>query len=138
MMTLRSLFVLGLALSLMGSAEAAKAKAKKKKEHAHHGVVEVVKLEKDKESEGKEVGSITIKVHAKKKKGVEAKEEKFRLADYTKVERVAGKKGSKTAETVTLSSLKPGEHVHILAKDGEAKEIKIVAKKKGKKKKANA
>jgi hypothetical protein len=132
MMALRSLFVLGLSLSLLGStADAAKAKAKKK-DKALHGKVEVVKLEKDKESEGKEIGSITIKIHAKKKKGIPAKEETIRLAAGTKVEKVKGKKGS--AETATLSDLKPGEHVHVLlAKDGEAKEIKIVAKK-GKKK----
>jgi Trk K+ transport system NAD-binding subunit len=129
MMILRSLLVLSLALSLTGSTAEA-AKGKKKKEHAHKGVVESVKLDNDK---GKEM---TIKVHAKKKKGVEAKEEKFKLASDTKVERITGKKGSKTTETASLSTLKTGDHVLVMAKDGEAKEIKIVAKKKGKKKNA--
>jgi hypothetical protein len=132
MMILRSLLVLGLALSLTSSSAEA-AKPKKKKEKAHHGVVEVVKLDGDKDSE-KASGTITIKVHGNKKKNIEAKEEKFTLAGDTKVERVEGKKGSKTTETASLSSLKAGDHVTIVAKDGAAKEIKIVAKKKGKKK----
>jgi hypothetical protein len=135
MMILRSLLVLGVALSLLGStAEAAKAKGKKKKEHALHGKVEFVKLENKESDKGKDIGSITIKIHAKKKKGIPAKDETFRLAASTKVERVKGKKGDRTTETVTLAELKAGEHVHLLAKDGEAKEIKIM--KKGKKKNA--
>jgi hypothetical protein len=128
MMILRSFVVLGLALSLTGStAVAAKAK---KKERAHQGVVEVVKLDKEDSAKGKEIGSLTIK--GKKKKGVEGKEEKFTLAADTKVERVAGKKGNKTSETATLSALKAGDRVLVVVKDGAAKEIKIVAKKKKK------
>jgi hypothetical protein len=133
MMILRPLFVLGLALTLATSTAEA-AKGKKKKEHAHRGVVEAVNLDKDKDS-----GTITIKAHGKKKKkGAEAaaaKDETFKLTAKTKVERIAGKKGNKTTEAGKLSELKPGEQVIVESKEGVAEEIKIVAKKKGKKKK---
>jgi hypothetical protein len=130
MMILRSLLVLGLALSLVGSTAEA-AKGKKKKNNVRHGVVEVVSLDQDKDS-----GKITIKQRAKKKKGTEAKSEEIKLTKSTTVERVAGKKGNKTTETAKLSDLKAGEHVHILVKDGVAEDIKIVKAGKKSKKKA--
>jgi hypothetical protein len=139
MFALRPLLVLGLAAGLMAltpsDADAAK-KAKKKKEHAVHGVVESVSKD-----------SVTIKVHAhkKKKKGASAEAKKgetkdvtFTIGKGTTIERVTGKKGSKEVKTADRDDLKKGEHVVVVAKDKEATKIAIVKHKKKKRAKKNA
>jgi hypothetical protein len=126
--------VLGMALALLALPQVAEAGkgGKGKGRHGLHGVVTDVAKDKD-------GGTLTVKVHQHKKKGAAApaapEEKKFRITAATKIERVSGSKGAREHKPATLAELQKGEHVVVLAEQGnDAQTVLIVPahKKKGK------
>jgi hypothetical protein len=90
--------------------------AKTAKKGAHvHGVVMAVKKDADKDA-----GTVTIKVHVKKKGqpagAQESVEKTFTITDATKFQTVRGKKGDQEVKPATFAGLHKGEHVLIVTK----------------------
>ncbi len=147
----QALLVLGLAAALSagpanapagkGAKKAAPANAlagqgaKQKGHHTVHGLVMDAVKDKDKDE-----GSITVKVHHKKKKAdaapTQEMEKKFQVGKETKFEIVTGKKGQRQHKPATFADVHKGEHVVIVPKAGNpqiAEKVAIIAhKKKGK------
>lgn len=106
----RSLLVLGLVLTLTGIASAADEAKKAKKKDGVAGVVTDVAKDKDE-------GTITIKVHARKKDAAPAEadaEKKFKITKDTKFEKVTGDKGNREQKPATFADVQKGERVLIV------------------------
>jgi hypothetical protein len=128
MRALPALLAVALPLVLATAVEAA---PKGKKNHPVHGIVVAVQKDKDADS-----GTITVKVHPKKKKGTaaaQAVEKTFKVTNVTKFEKVSGKKGQQQTSPTTFQNVRKGEHVTILHQGDTAEGVRIHAKGKGKK-----
>jgi len=140
-MLLRSLLVIGLALSLTGFVDAAKGAKKNKKSSSVQGLVKGAEADKDKEG-----GTLTVQ--AKGKKGTPGDEKKITVTKETKIEKVAapakGEKKKKTelkGEAAKFSDISSNAQVRITLKSGSdsvAEKVVVLPAKKAKKKKNNA
>jgi hypothetical protein len=135
MRLLRTAVALLLVLALAATASAGdktKKAGKKKAAKPVQGVV--IDFKKD---EGKDTGTITVKVMQGKKKGGdsgEAVQKTFTVTDATKFEKVSGKKANAETKSAAFSDLAKDQKVVITAKGDTAEDVKIAA---GKKKKKN-
>ena len=124
----RFLAVAALTLAMVTPALAA-AKGKKNKGAVKGTVVEV------KKDEGKETGSLVVKVTpGKKDAGAAATEKTFKITDTTKVQKLVGKKKDAVASDAKFSDVTKDANVTIVAKGEEASEVKFQVAKKAKKK----
>jgi hypothetical protein len=140
-MLLRSLLVIGLALSLTGFVDAAKGAKKNKKSSSVQGLVKGAEADKDKEG-----GTLTVQ--AKGKKGAPGDEKKITVTKETKIEKVAapakGEKKKKTelkGEAAKFSDISSNSQVLVTLKSGSdnvAEKVVVLPAKKAKKKKNNA
>ena len=140
-MLLRSLLVIGLALSLTGFVDAAKGAKKNKKSSSVQGLVKGAEADKDKEG-----GTLTVQ--AKGKKGTPGDEKKITVTKETKIEKVAapakGEKKKKTelkGEAAKFSDISSNSQVLVTLKSGSdnvAEKVVVLPAKKAKKKKNNA
>lgn len=128
MRTLKVLMVLAIAVCLVSSATAAD-KKKKKGKPVRGSIVSV------KQDEGKETGTITVKVAGKKKDAAEAKEMTFTISAATKIENVIGKPKDGKTSAGKFSDLAAGKRVVITAEGNIAETVKVLGGKKKKKKK---
>src|SRR5262249_17810794 len=138
---LRSLLVIGLALSLTGFVDAAKGAKKNKKSSSVQGLVKGAEADKDKEG-----GTLTVQ--AKGKKGTPGDEKKITVTKDTKIEKVAapakGEKKKKTelkGEAAKFSDISSNSQVLVTLKSGSdnvAEKVQVLPAKKAKKKKNNA
>jgi hypothetical protein len=134
MRLLRTAVALLLVLAFVATASAGDKtkKAGKKAAKPVQGVV--VDFKKD---EGKDTGTITVKLVKGKKKGGdsgEAVQKTFTITDTTKLEKVSGKKGNVETKAATFSDLAKDLKVTITGKGDTADSVKITAKKKKKNK----
>jgi hypothetical protein len=116
---------------MLGAAEAGKA-VKKNKNIVQGYVVSVQKGDKG-------VGSITVRLKAKKKTAVASAapvEKTFTVTQNTKFSIVAGKKGAVQEKPSDFSTVQKGGHVVLFHNGAEATEVKVL-KKKGNGKKKN-
>ena len=140
-MLLRSLLVIGLALSLTGFVDAAKGAKKNKKSSSVQGLVKGAEADKDKEG-----GTLTVQ--AKGKKGAPGDEKKITVTKETKIEKVAapakGEKKKKTelkGEAAKFGDISSNSQVLVTLKSGSdnvAEKVVVLPAKKAKKKKNNA
>ena len=140
-MLLRSLLVIGLALSLTGFVDAAKGAKKNKKSSSVQGLVKGAEADKDKEG-----GTLTVQ--AKGKKGTPGDEKKITVTKETKIEKVAapakGEKKKKTelkGEAAKFGDISSNSQVLVTLKSGSdnvAEKVVVLPAKKAKKKKNNA
>ena len=140
-MLLRSLLVIGLALSFTGFVDAAKGAKKNKKSSSVQGLVKGAEADKDKEG-----GTLTVQ--AKGKKGTPGDEKKITVTKETKIEKVAapakGEKKKKTelkGEAAKFSDISSNSQVLVTLKSGSdnvAEKVVVLPAKKAKKKKNNA
>ena len=140
-MLLRSLLVIGLALSLTGFVDAAKGAKKNKKSLSVQGLVKGAEADKDKEG-----GTLTVQ--AKGKKGTPGDEKKITVTKETKIEKVAapakGEKKKKTelkGEAAKFGDISSNSQVLVTLKSGSdnvAEKVVVLPAKKAKKKKNNA
>ena len=99
----------------------------------------ILKVQQD---NGKETGTITVKVNPKEKKGntapspTKSEEKSFKITESTKLETVSGKKKETTSVPAKFNDLKEGNGVLILSNNMAADSIKITKAKKTKKTKA--
>jgi len=135
MRTLKVFAFLAVCLFLAAPAFAADKAKKKEKKKANAQVTGVItEVKKD---EGKDTGSFTVKLKFAGKKKPASGEKTFKVTDATKFEKVTGKikkKNPAPGSPAKLSDLAKDAHVTILGDGDSAKEVKIVAPKKAKKK----
>jgi hypothetical protein len=128
MRLLPTLFAVALAVILSAAVEAAPQVGGKKgkKNHPVRGVVVAVQKDKDADS-----GTITVKVHHKKKTAAAAArsvERTFQVTNATQFEKVRGKKGQQQTSPTTFRHVHQGEHVTILHQGDTAQEVRIHAR----------
>src|SRR5207245_1005722 len=126
-----SLLALGLAFGLVTAADAGPKGGQKgaKKHDGVRGLVVSVKKDGDKDS-----GSLTVKVHHRKKGAPEqaAEEKTFKVTPETKFQKVSGPKGAREKTPATFADVRQGDHVAVRHKGDVATEVNIVARKKDK------
>jgi len=136
MRLLRTAAALLVVLALAATASAGdKAKKAGKKKAAKPVQGLVVDFKKD---EGKDTGTVTVKLVKGKKKGGdsgEAMQKTFTITDTTKFEQISGKKGNVETKSAGFKDLAKDQKVTITAKGDTVESVKITAAKKKKKNK---
>jgi hypothetical protein len=128
MVLFRSLLALVVVFAVAAAATAADpAKAAKKAQKAGKavaGVVTAVELDQD----GK-TGTLTATVGAKKKTNTPGTEQKFKITADTKFEKGTGTAKDLKTEPGTSALVQKGSRVRIVAKDGVAEKVIVMARK---------